>query len=149
VKVILLEDVKGVGKKGQLINAADGHARNYLIPRKLATEATEANLRGLERKKKDIEEKRIKELESARELAKKVEAQRITIEVKIGANGKLFGSVTNKEVADALNAALGSNFDKKKITLDEPIKTIGDKTATLKLHPDVSAKLNLSVIEIK
>ncbi len=149
MKVILLEDIKGVGKKGQLLNAADGHARNFLIPRKLAVEATDANIRELEKKKKAQEDQRVKELEEARELAKKAEAQKITIEVKIGENGKLFGSVTNKEIADALNKALGTNIDKKKITLDETIKTIGEKTATLKIHPDVSAKLNLSIIELK
>ncbi|MCL2674888.1 MAG: 50S ribosomal protein L9 [Defluviitaleaceae bacterium] len=147
MKVILLEDIKGVGKAGDLINSSDGHARNYLLPRKLAVEATKANLHEYEMKKKSEEHKRQLELEAARELAKNIEEQTIEIKVKMGENGRLFGSVTNKEVADALRAQCGLDVDKKKVTLTDPIKTSGEKTAEVKLHAKVTAKLKINIIE--
>jgi len=147
MKVILLEDIKGVGKAGDLINSSDGHARNYLLPRKLAVEATKANLNEYEMKKKSEEHKRQLELEAARELAKNIEEQTINIKVKMGENGRLFGSVTNKEVADALKEQCGLEVDKKKVTLNDPIKTSGEKTAEVKLHAKVTAKLKINIIE--
>jgi len=147
MKVILLEDVKGVGKKGQLINAADGHARNYLLPRKFAIEATEHNLRELEDKKKAVENRKRKDYLEALELKKKLENTGITVHVKTGGSGKLFGSVTNKEVADAL-ALQGLAIDKKKITVPEPIKTLGEKTVDIKLYTDVTANVKVNVVNI-
>ncbi|MCL2853566.1 MAG: 50S ribosomal protein L9 [Defluviitaleaceae bacterium] len=147
MKVILLEDIKGVGKKGELINASDGHARNYLLPRKLAVEATKANLNELETKRKAQERRNQQELEAAMELAKKIESQPIEIKVKMGENGKLFGSVTSKEIADELKAQRGLDIDKKKISLSEPIKTSGEKTADVKLHTKVVAKLGINISE--
>ena len=147
MKVILLEDIKGVGKKGDLLDASDGHARNFLLPRKLAVEATKANLHELETKRKAQEHRKELELEAAKELAANIEAQPITIKVKIGENGKLFGSVTNKEIAEELNVHRGLDVDKKKITLPEPIKTSGEKTAEVKLHAKVTAKLTINITE--
>ena len=145
MKVILLEDIKGVGKKDQIINASDGHARNYLFPKKLALEATAANLKQLERKKKVLNDKILKDLEEAKELAKKLEQLKIAISVKIGDNGKLFGSVTNKEIADAIEEASGIKIDKKKVVLDEPIKSIGEKIVTVKVHSEVNAKVPIEI----
>jgi len=147
MKVILLEDVKGVGKKGQIINAADGHARNYLLPRKLAVEATDHNLRELEDKKKAVENRKRKEYLEALELKKKLESIGITVRVKTGGSGKLFGSVTNKEVAEAL-ALQGMAIDKKRITVPEPIKTLGEKTVEIKLYTDVTANVKVNVVNI-
>ncbi|MCL2616492.1 MAG: 50S ribosomal protein L9 [Defluviitaleaceae bacterium] len=147
MKVILLQDIKGVGKKGDLLDASDGHARNYLLPRKLAVEATKANLHELETKRKADEHKKALELEAAKELAANIEAHPITIKVKMGENGRLFGSVTNKEISDELKAQRGLDVDKKRITLTEAIKTSGEKTAEVKLHTKVTAKLTINIIE--
>lgn len=147
MKVILLSDIKGVGKKDQIINASDGYAKNFLLPRKLAVEATKENMSNLEFKHKKNEEKRVKELEEAQLLAKQIEDNSIKLYVKIGKNGKLFGTVTNKEVASALEEQAGIKIDKKKITLKDSIKSIGDVTVDVKLHQSVTAKLKVSVIE--
>lgn len=147
MKVILLEDVKGVGKKGELINASDGHARNFLLPKKLAVEANAANLNELAQQKKSEENKRAKELEEAKTLAASIEEKDITIPVKIGENGKLFGSVTNKEIEAALAAQTGLSIDRKKISLLEPIKTVGEKKVAIKLHPKVSASLRVNIVQ--
>lgn len=146
MKVILLEDVKNVGKKDQTINASDGYAKNYLIPKKLAVEATEANIKKLDRKKADEAAKAQAELEQAQKLGKEIEEKTIDIKVKVGSNGKLFGAVTNKEVAAALKEQFNLDIDKKKITVD-PIKSVGDSEASIKLHPQVTAKLKISVSE--
>ncbi len=147
MKVILLEDIKGVGKKGELLNASDGHARNYLIPRKLAVEATKTNLNELNLKQKSEEHKKEVELQAAKDLGQTLEQKTVKIAVKIGDNGKLFGSVTNKEIAAALEAQEGIKIDKKKITIVDPIKTVGEKEADIKLHPKVTVKLKVVVFE--
>lgn len=147
MKVILLEDVKGVGKKGQLIDAADGHAKNFLLPKKLAVEANKANVNELEQKKKAEEHKRRKELEDAQALGQAISEKVIKIPVKIGENGKLFGSVTNKEIAAELLSQAGLQLDKKKIVVTEPIKSKGVKQVEVKLHPKVSVKLNIEIVE--
>ncbi|MDR3239215.1 MAG: 50S ribosomal protein L9 [Clostridiales bacterium] len=145
MKVILLEDVKGTGKKGAVIEASEGHARNYLIPKKLAVEATPAHLNEIENKKKAALHKEMAELEAAQALAQKLSASKVRLEAKIGENGKLFGSITSKEIAAALSARTGLDIDKKKVLLDEPIKMIGEKQIEIKLHPQVTAK---AVVEI-
>jgi len=146
MKVILLEDVKGTGKKGQLVEVNTGHARNFLLPRKLGIEATPSNIAGLEKKKKQEESRRIKELEDATELGKKLEAlEAIKVEAKVGEKGRLFGSITNKEISDALEARTGISIDRRRIVLEEPIKTIGEKTVEVKLHSQVSAKLKVQI----
>lgn len=147
MKVILLQDIKGVGKKGDLLEASDGHARNFLLPRKLAAEATKSNLQELETKRQSQAHHKQQELEAAQELAKSIEEQPINIKVKMGENGKLFGSVTNKELADALKSQRGLDIDKKKILLTEPIKTSGAKNAEVKLHTNVTAKLVVNITE--
>ncbi len=145
MKVILLEDIKSVGKKGQVLDASDGYARNFLIPKKLAVLATKANMNDLEQKSKAAEAKNAKELENAKLLAKEIEAKKITIEVKLGENGKLFGSVTSKEIAQVLEEKEGIVVDKKKIVIPEPIKTTGEKTVEIKLSHNISAKLTVNI----
>ncbi len=145
MKVILLQDIKGVGKKDQIITANDGYARNYLLPRKLAVEAGDGNLKHLDNKKKAEAAQQQAILEQAQELCKKIEGTSVKVSVKTGENGKLFGAVTNKEISAALKEA-GLDIDKKKIVTDS-IKTLGEKTVTVKLHPKVSASLKVVVEE--
>ncbi|MCL2840137.1 MAG: 50S ribosomal protein L9 [Defluviitaleaceae bacterium] len=145
MQVILLEDVKGIGKKGQVVNASDGHARNFLFPRKLAAEATKENMAHLEAQKKKVELQQKEELEAARAIADKLKDIHVKIPVKVGAGGKMFGSISNKEVAEAIGSASGIAIDKKKISL-QPIKTTGEHTATLKLHPKVSVSLKFELV---
>lgn len=145
MQVILLEDIKGVGKKGQLIEASAGHARNFLLPKKLAVEANKDNLNKLENKRKSDEVKRVHELEAAIALKAQLEQTPIKISVKTGESGKIFGSVTNKEIGAALEEQTKIVIDKKKIILDTPIKTLGEHTVDIKLHTDVTAKLNVQI----
>ena len=147
MKVILLEDVKGTGKKGQVIETSDGHARNFLIPRKLGIEASKANLSDLEHKQKAQETKRLHELEAAREMAKTLGEKSIRVAVKAGVSGKIFGSVTNKEIAQAFISQYGQELDHKKIVMDEPIKTLGDHQVQIKLHAQVAAKVTVHVVK--
>lgn len=147
MKVILLQDIKGVGKKDQIINASDGYAKNFLIPKKMAVEATKVNMNRLERQHADAAAKAKAELEEAQKLGKEIEEKTINIKVKVGNNGKLFGAVTNKEVAAALKDQFNIDIDKKKIAV-EPIKAVGDSEAAIKLHPQVTAKLKISVSEL-
>ncbi|MDR1663353.1 MAG: 50S ribosomal protein L9 [Clostridiales bacterium] len=146
MKVILLEDVKGTGKKGQIIDAADGHARNFLLPRKLAAEATKANMAELESKQRNAEHKLQKDLESAKEFAEKLKEKNLRIPVRVGENGKLYGSISNKEIAEALMSQANMHMDKKKIVLSEPVKAVGHYTATAKLHAQVAAQISFDVV---
>ncbi len=148
MKVILLQDIKGVGKKDQTINASDGYAKNFLIPKKMAVEANKANINKLEKQQAEAEAKALEELEKAKELAKLIEEKTINIKVKIGNNGKLFGAVTNKEISHELKEQFNIDIDKKKIVVDA-IKAVGEAKATIKLHPQVSAELKISVTELK
>jgi len=145
MKVILLEDVKGTGKKGQVVNASDGHARNFLFPRKLAIEATDANLHSLNTQQKKAEHKVAQEVKAAQEIAEKLQAKAVVINAKVGDKGRMFGSITNKEVAEAIQSQLGVTVDKKKIVLTEQVKAVGKYTATAKLHPQVSAVVEFEV----
>ena len=146
MQVILLEDVKGLGKKGQVVNASDGHARNFLIPRKLAMQATDANLKVLDNKNKAIAQQKAEEKEAALLLKKKVEeAGAVVIKTKGGENGKLFGAITNKDIADAFESAYGVVLDKKKIVMAAPIKQAGEYKVELKLYPEISANLKINV----
>ena len=147
MKVILLEDVKGTGKKGQTIEASDGHARNFLIPRKLAVEATKANIAQLEGQQKKVADKLQKDIEAAQEVATKIRAAQIKIPVKVGDGGKMFGSISNKEIAEALQKQ-GVSVDKKKIVV-QAVKTAGEHTATIKLHPQVSVPLKFELVAEK
>ena len=147
MKVILLADVKGVGKKGQEINASDGYARNFLIPRKLGVEASASNLNDIKLKNQAEEKRRADELAAAQELKKVLEGKEVKVCVKTGENGKLFGSVTNKEIAQAIEDSIGVKIDKKKIVLDEQIKMVGSRTVPVKLHSQVTAEINVIIAE--
>ena len=138
MKVILLADVKGVGKKDQTINASEGYVKNFLFPRKLAVEANSGNLKKLDNQKKAEDLQRQEELDAAKALGEKIAEQKVVIKVKTGDNGKLFGAVTNKEIAVALKEQTGLAVDKKKISLNE-------KEVTVKLHPKVSVKLKVEI----
>lgn len=147
MKVILLEDVKNVGKKGQIINAKDGYARNFLFPKNLAIEATDVNLKNLENAKKRKEEKENEILEEAKILEEQLIQKTIVIKTKTGENGKLFGSITTKEISDLLEKEHGISIDKKKYDLEEPIKSVGEYYVKIKLHPAVNAKVKVIVTE--
>ncbi len=146
MKVILKEDVKHVGKMGQIVDVADGYARNYLIPKGLVTEASTKNIKFLEHEKRIIQEKSKKIRNSAQDLASRISSLIISIKAKAGEEGKLFGSITTMDVAEALQKE-GVEIDKKKISLEEPIKRLGSYTVNIKIHPDVSAPLNIQIVE--
>lgn len=147
MKVILLEDVKGHGKKGEVVNAKDGYARNYLFPRKLAVEANSANLKNLQNKQAAEDRKRQTDLEGAKRQADIISQLVVVVKAKSGENGKLFGSVTNKEIAEILNNEHRVEIDKKKIVLPEPIRSLGDFQLEVKIYPEVTARLNVRVEE--
>ncbi len=146
MKVILLQDIKGVGKKDQIINANDGYARNYLFPKKLAVEATTGNLGNLKAKQESNQYRKDMQKEEAIKLADKIKNITLTIKVKAGENGKIFGGVTAKEIAENLKTQYAIDVDKKKINLSETIKVIGTRTVDVKLYEGVIAKLKVNVI---
>lgn len=146
MKVILLADIKGVGKKDQIIDAADGHARNFLFPKKLAIEATKDNVAKLDAQKNTVLRKQQKVTEDALALKKALEGKVIKITAKKGENGRLFGSVTNKEIAEALAQQENLQIDRKRIILDEVIKTTGQKQVEVKLHGDINARIIIEVV---
>jgi large subunit ribosomal protein L9 len=146
MKVILKEDIKHVGKMGQIVDVADGYARNYLIPKGLVTEASTKNIKFLEHEKRIIQEKSKKIRNSVQDLASRISSLTISIKAKAGEEGKLFGSITTMDVAEALQKE-GVEIDKKKISFEEPIKRLGSYTVNIKLHPDVSAPLNIQIVE--
>ena len=143
--VILLQDVKGKGKAGDVVKVNDGYARNMLLPKGLAKEATQGNVRNLEKQKAIAEEKKEEQKAAAKKLAEKLEAITVNIQSKGGENGKLFGSITSKDIAEALQAQENIKVDKKKIDLPAPIKQTGVQEVTVKLFQEVSAKLKVSV----
>lgn len=147
MKVILLQDVKGHGKKGDVVNASDGYARNFLLPNKLAVEATSQNLNDLKNKQQAESNRKKNELAEAKKLAEQISKLDVIVKAKCGDNGKLFGSVTNKEIADTLKSIYNLAIDKKKIVLSEPIRSIGSFQLEVKVYPEVSAKLNVKVEE--
>ncbi|MBP1932314.1 50S ribosomal protein L9 [Ammoniphilus resinae] len=148
MKVILQKDVKGQGKKGQLVEVSEGYARNFLFPKGLAVEATGGNIKNFENQKKSMEKRQEEEKEEAKKFAKELEDITITIPVKAGEGGRLFGAVSTKQIADALKQAK-LNIDKRKLVLDEPIKTLGYTKIPVKLHHDVMGTLNVHVVEEK
>ena len=143
--VILIKDVKGVGKSGEVIKVSDGYARNMLLPRGLASEATEGNIRSLEKQKAIKEEHKQKELAEAKELAEKIGQLKVTIITKSGEGGRLFGSITSKDIADALAEQYKITIDKRKFVLVNPIKHTGDFELDIKIYPEVTAKLKVTV----
>ncbi len=147
MKVILLEDVKKLGKKGDLANVADGYARNYLFPRSLAEEATAGGIKQLKQEKAALENKKKKEMGLAQEIAGKLSKATVTLKVKTGDQGKLFGSVTSKDISEALKEQEKIEVDRRKIELSEPIKSLGSYEVDIKLAPKVEAKLTVKIIE--
>jgi len=145
MKVILLKDVKGTGKKGDVINASDGHARNFLIPRGLAKSATDGNVAELKHQKQSHDKRKAEELEEAKALAEKIGKLTLTFKVKSGEGGKLFGSITTKDLAAELKKSHKINIDKKKFVLEGAIKTTGTTDVKIKVYPSVSAKLKVEV----
>jgi large subunit ribosomal protein L9 len=146
MKVVLKDDVKNVGKMGQIVNVADGYARNYLVPRGLALEANTKNIKAIEHEKRIINEKSKKFKSSAQDISDKLSTLTLLIKAKAGEEGKLFGSVTTMDIAELLKNE-GIEIDKKKIFLDEPIKRIGTYSVNIKLHPEVSTDITLQVIQ--
>ena len=145
MKVILLEDVRGSGKAGDVVKVSDGYARNMLIPKGLAMEATPQNLKQLEKKKEAMAKKFAEDKAKALEMKKKLEETAVTVKTKAGENGKVFGSITSKDIADALKE-MGYEVDKKKIQLDAPIKSTGITEVTIKLFTEVAGKIKVNVI---
>jgi len=145
VKVILKEDVKALGKKGKVCEVSDGYARNFLIPKGLAVEATQGNVQDLAHKQKQEEQRKQKEKQAAIDLAAKIGAMQVVLNVKVGEKGRLFGSVTNKEIAEVLDKKYQLKIDKRKIEMKEPIKTTGELTVLVRLHPEVYGNLKIKV----
>ena len=146
MKVILLDNIKGVGKKDEVINASDGYARNYLLPKRLAVEANAENMNKLNNKKESANYKKDMEKQNAEELAKKIKGIMIKIKVKAGENGKIFGGVTSKEISENLKIQYNLNIDKKKIELKETIKTLGSFNVTIKLFEGIMSNLKVEII---
>ena len=147
MKVILLQDVKGKGKKGQMIEVSDGYARNFMLPKKMAMEATADAINTMRMNDKAAAEKAAKEKAAALEVSKQLRAMTLTVTAKGGGGGRLFGSVTNQEIADALKAKTGINLDKRKIVIADPIKNVGTYTVTCKLGYEISAPLTVKIEE--
>ena len=147
MKVILLEDVKSLGKKGDIVNVSDGYARNALLPKKLGVEAQNQNIHDLKLQKKHEERVAAENLANAKELAVEVEQQKIVVKIKAGEGGRIFGSVSTKEIAQAAKEQAGLELDKKKMQLNEAIKALGTYEVPVRLHPKVTAKLTVQVVE--
>lgn len=147
MKVILLKDVKGTGKKGEVKEVSDGYARNFLIKKGVAVEASQANMKELDEKEKSKERKALIEYEEAVLLGKQMEEINIQIEVKAGEGGRLFGSITSKEIAEQLEKQKNLDIDKRKILMDEPIRTLGSTFVEIKLHQKVTTKIRVDVKE--
>lgn len=146
MEVILLEDVKNVGKKGDVVKVNDGYGRNVLIKKKQALEATGKNLNDLKLKKANDEKIAAENLEAAKELGRKLEQSEITVNIKVGEGGKTFGSVSSKEIAEEVKSQLGFDVDKKKIQLKDAIKVVGVHEVKIKLHPQVTTTLKVNVV---
>lgn len=147
MKVILLQDVKSLGKKGEIVNVNDGYARNFILPKKLGVEATGKNLNDLKLQKNNEKKVAQENLEAAKALAAKLAEGEVVLAIKVGEGGRTFGSVSSKEIAAAVKEQMGLELDKKKISLKEPVKSLGTHIVTVKLHPEVAAELKVSVKE--
>ncbi|HPF19409.1 MAG: 50S ribosomal protein L9 [Bacillota bacterium] len=146
MQVILLQDVKGIGRAGEVAKVSDGHGRNYLIPRKMAMEATPANLKTLERRKQEIEARREVDQNRAAELKEQIEGKTVRLVTKAGEGGRLFGAVTSKDITDVLEKDFSIVIDKKKVIMDAPIKQVGLAEVEIKLFPGISALCKVDVI---
>lgn len=148
MKVILTQDVKGKGKKGQMIEVSDGYARNFMLPRKMAIEATPDAVNTMKMNDKATQERIAREKAEALEISKTIRGLTVVVKAKGGGAGRLFGSITNQEIADALKAQSGINLDKRKIVLTDTIKSVGTYTATCKLGYEITAPLTVKIEEI-
>ena len=147
MQVILLEDVKKLGKKGEIVEISDGYARNFVLPKKLGVEANSKNRNDLKLQKANADRIAKEQLEAARELAGVLETKEVALKMKSGEGGKAFGSISSKEIAQAAKEQCGRELDKKKIQLPEPIKALGVYEVSVKLHPKVTGKLKVKVTE--
>lgn len=147
MKVILLEDVKTLGKKDQVVNVSDGYARNMLLPKKLGLEATSKNMNDLKLKKAHEDKVAQENLEAARAFAKELEGKQVTVSIKVGEGGRPFGSISTKEISEAVKKQLGYDIDKKKMVLPSPIKELGTTMVPVKLHAKVTGELKVIVKE--
>ena len=147
MKVILLEDVKALGKKGDIVNVSDGYARNAIIPKKLGVEANAKNLNDLKLQKQHEAKVAQEVYDAAVALSKTVEEQKVVVKIKCGEGGKIFGAISTKEIAAATKEQTGLDLDKKKMQLADPIKALGTYEIPVKLHPKVTAKLSVQVVE--
>jgi large subunit ribosomal protein L9 len=147
MKVIFLQDVKGTGKKGEVKEVSEGYARNFLIPRKLAIPATEGNLNSLKEQQRLEAKRKEEEKKRAEELKKKLDAVTLTMKTKTGEGGRVFGSITSKQISQELKKVYQLDVDKKKIQLDDPIRELGVTKVPVKLHPEVTATLTVHVVE--
>lgn len=145
MKVILKQDVKGLGKKENMVEVNDGYGRNFLIPRGLAVEATATNINVMNTRKEAEKSKKDRELAQAKALAEKVKGITVVIKTKAGENGKLFGSITSKDISDKLKSNFNLDIDKKKINLPDSLKSLGTAEVEVKLYPEVSAKLTVKI----
>jgi len=143
--VILQKDVKNLGSKGDVVKVAEGYGRNYLIPRGLAIEATDKNMAELKMKKKQQKKREERELQEAQNIARKIDDKRLVLKVKAGEKGRLFGSITTKDIAEKIQSDYGVELDKRKIELAQPIRTLGNYRVEIKIHPGVIATLNVVV----
>ena len=147
MEVVLLEDVKALGKKGQIVKVNDGYARNFILPKKLGVEATPKNLNDLKLQKANAAKVAAEQLAAAKELAEKLADLSVTVSIKAGEGGRAFGSVSGKEIAQAAKEQLNMDIDKKKLVLPEPLKTFGTHQVSIKLHKDVTGTLAVKVVE--
>jgi len=147
MQVILLEDVKKLGKKGEIVEISDGYARNFVLPKKLGVEANSKNRNDLKLQKANADKIAKEQLEAARELAGVLETKEVALKMKSGEGGKAFGSISSKEIAQAAKEQCGLELDKKKIQLPEPIKALGVYEVSVKLHPKVTGSLKVKVVE--
>ncbi|NLJ73863.1 MAG: 50S ribosomal protein L9 [Firmicutes bacterium] len=146
MKVILQKDVKNIGKKGDIVDVAEGYGRNFLLPRGLAVEATSGNLRKIEHEKKAEAKKAERELREAQAVGAKIKGKTLEIEARVGDAGKLFGSITTQEIADHLRRNFAVEIDRRKIELKEPIKSLGSYPVQVKIHPQVHVSLTVKVV---
>ncbi len=147
MKIILLQDVKSLGKKGDIVNVSDGYARNAILPKKLGVEANGKNLNDLKLQNQHADKVAAENLANAKELAKTVEQQKVVVKIKTGEGGKIFGSVSTREIAQAAKEQTGLDLDKKKMQLSEPIKSLGTFEVPIRLHTQVTARLTVQVVE--
>ena len=146
MKIILKQDVKGLGRKEEIVNASDGYAKNYLIPRGIAVEATVGNVNEAKNKQQAAKDKKQRELEQAKEFAARLENKTVTIKARAGDSGKLFGAKSGKDIADAIKSQYDAEVDKKKIVLHEPIKTAGEHQLEIRVYAGVTVNINVNIV---